>query len=201
MSKWSEFYRSRNCTGYVRYVAKRYAPFIEEIKRIQWVLLERKDWGSKDMELLELGAGLGTITRLLYEDNDEISYRLLDNDPDMLEILQMNFKGWRNVSIVPVDILSESQKPVFSRAPDRHIIHSHGLLEHFSRDQIKTIIDCTGSFKCPMVHYVPTNGYDKPSFGDEMLISPEEWQELVRPDHMKTFNDGKDLMLIWYGDL
>lgn len=47
------------------------------------------------------------------------------------------------------------------------------------------------------IHYVPSSKYEKPSFGDERLMTPAEWVAIAAPTSIVEFNDGYDLALIW----
>lgn len=76
-------------------------------------------------------------------------------------------------------------------------IHSHGVLEHFDQEDVKTIIKNQLAAAEVLVHYVPGNKHKTPSFGDERLLSLDEWKKMVRPTHAFAFNDDHDYVLIW----
>jgi hypothetical protein len=46
------------------------------------------------------------------------------------------------------------------------------------------------------VHYVP-GLYDKPTFGDERLMSVDAWWKICKPSQIITFNDGLDYALVF----
>jgi hypothetical protein len=94
----------------------------------------------------------------------------------------------------PVEV-GDARYPT-GRLPD--VIHSHGLLEHFSDEDIRKIIkaSCNDGARV-IVHYVPSDRYEQPSFGDERLMSAGQWHEIVAPHNIIEFNDGYDLALVW----
>lgn len=75
--------------------------------------------------------------------------------------------------------------------------HSHGVLEHFNDVEIRDIIKLQREQYETLIHYVPSYLYRTPSFGDERLMTPENWQEICQPDEIIEFNGGYDLILKW----
>jgi sialic acid synthase SpsE len=133
--------------------------------------------------ICEEGCGVGTISSLLDIENKE----LFDIDDDMIKLTKINTQG----KIYKADIL----KKVHSKKLD--IIFSHGVLEHFDDNDIRTIISRQREQAKNVLHYVPTNKYKYKSFGTERLMSIERWGTLVRPNKIIQFNQDKDAILIW----
>jgi hypothetical protein len=78
------------------------------------------------------------------------------------------------------------------------VIHSHGMLEHFSDGDIQRVLfahEADGVRAA--VHYVPGDKYEKPSYGDERLLPLSYWQDVHRPTKAFSFNDGFDYCLMW----
>jgi SAM-dependent methyltransferase len=182
MSAWKTFYEGREGHGYQQYVEKRYAPFLKAIgDRIR----------PSDL-VLELGAGTGTITKALNDEHGwrEIKLAATDVCPEMLKITRDRLSDAADVAVFQMDALC----PFPSKGD---VVHSMGMLEHFSDDMIRKIIR-RHSHARVQVHYVP-GLYDAPTFGDERLMSVEAWWKICRPSQIITFNDGLDYVLIFEG--
>ena len=131
---------------------------------------------------------MGTITKALMGlRGNAAEFMMMDSCPRMLAIAGTNVEEARLVQgdarsvVVPSDV-----------------VFGHGLLEHFSDDEIVDIIGAHyfGGARVA-IHYVPGNKYDKPSYGDERLLSVDEWRKIAAPDAVLTFNDGYDYALVW----
>ena len=171
---WNNFYKDKLNDKYLNYIKTKYSPYIEIVK-------------SSGNSYLEIGGGIGSITKLIYDNLK--SFIVTDKDPFMLKLSQINLKSL-DVKIKKLD----ATKPFNIKAD---VIHSHGMLEHLSFKQIKqNIVFSTKNCKT-LIHYVPSNKYTYKSFGDELLLSPNEWKQLVNPTEIIEFNKGYDLILIW----
>lgn len=183
MCAWLDFYKGRLLdAGYLEYAAKRYAPYLDAIR-------SRILSGDR---VVEIGCGLATMTRLLVDSkppNAMVGFRCYDISQDMVGYARMNLpEGF------PVEV-GDARKPT-GRLPD--IVHSHGMLEHFSDDDIRSVIQASkddGARVC--VHYVPGAKYETPSFGDERLMTVAQWREISHPTDVVTFNNDFDYALIW----
>ena len=178
MSKWSEYYKKRIGSSYADYAAKRYSPMIKE-------LITAGD------TFREEGCGIGTITKILIWQRPEVDIKICDLDQDILELAALNLTGYLKANeISRLDAIV---------APDDVVdcVFSHGVLEHFEDNDIGTILarqlKCSGK----VVHYVPTDGYTDPSFGDERLLPADYWISKWEPTKYELFNDDKDLLLVW----
>jgi hypothetical protein len=164
---WKTFYQNRINSTYQDYFNERYKVFIDNIKQIK----------SEADELFELGCGIGSVSKSVGG-----KFSGIDKDPFMVQLSNEN-TGTNN--FVVGDIfqydLNESVLKV-----------SHGVLEHFSDEQIVSITNrCKHS-----IHYVPLDKYVTPSFGDERLLPYEHWMNLVNPVYYELFNDNHDLLFI-----
>ena len=174
MSKWSEYYMSRVGSGYSEYAKKRYAPMLD-------ILV------SSGSSFREEGCGIGTISKILLE-RSNVSLEAFDFDPDILELAKRNIAT--NIPLYHGDIRVGVDRPVDA-------IFSHGVIEHFSDEDIFHILKQQGRRSKRVVHYVPTDGYESPSFGDERLLPYRCWLEKFKPSDFILFNKNKDLLLIW----
>jgi len=179
--KWEEFYKGRLLDpGYQQYVRERYKPFLGAI-------IERAKLGDR---IVEVGCGLGTITRVLADSMIRANqgFRAYDLNPYMVRYARQTLSDG-----YPVEV-GNAFFPTNCK-PD--IVHSHGMLEHFTDDQIGKVIQAHIKDEARhAVHYVPGDKYEVPSFGDERLMPLEFWKEFG-PTEAFAFNDGYDYCLIW----
>lgn len=183
---WSKFYASRVCNeGYISYARSRYAEHLHTIDRT----IRPGD------HVLEVGFGLGTITKILARDEQmPVLFRGYELDPEMIDLAHTNNPEMRN-RIHEHSMLH----------PYRHycnVVHGHGVLEHLSDADIRKSVEVArrSGARC-LIHYVPSAKYVVPSFGDERLLTANQWRDIANPTNIKSYNDGFDYTLIWRFDL
>jgi SAM-dependent methyltransferase len=186
MSRWSDFYRNRLSDGYRDHFQRKYLPFVEFIEG-----LEEKD----PIRILEEACGMGTLTRVLLDrGNVQAEFSASDLCPEMLAMAS------RNLLLPQAETVMLFWSDMLDARKKADVIISHGSLEHFEDSCIRRIISSQRSRSRHVVHYVPSYKYNKPSFGDERLMSPKEWMEIALPDEIVEFNAGFDLILYWEGN-
>lgn len=174
MSVWSDFYLDRVGAGYSNYARERYKPFLDELRDL------------KATKYREEGCGIGTISRILLTEGYR-DIELFDLCPEQVELARQNTFG-----ALPV-----SQGDILAYHSPTDVIFSHGVIEHFDDDKIRLILNRQCETSKKVVHYVPTNGYSEPSFGDERLLPVEFWLDTFKPSGHRMFNGGCDLVLVW----
>lgn len=184
MSEWAEFYAGRMGSRYKQHVRQKYAPFLQCITLAGESVARR---GHRPV-FREEGCGIGTVTAVLRSDVPyRADYRMFDNDSEQVQRAIQNTGLFCDES----DILLPQPERV-------DVVHSHGVLEHFSDSSIRRILErqlCETQHA--VVHYVPSSKYSTPSFGDERLMTLWEWRRIAKPTHSFDFNDGHDLCLLW----
>lgn len=174
MSKWSEFYQKRiNNQSYENYFEKKYSPYLSILNQF------------KKSTYIEYGCGIGTVSKIAKLPENSI---LTDIDPEILNLAKINNPDSNFIFEI---------KNAKSENIQKHIGHTHGLLEHFSDKEINQIlqninINCNYS-----IHYVPSYKYEKPSFGDERLLNKDEWYKICKPFEIIEFNQGYDYILFF----
>lgn len=179
---WGQFYADRFNPRYRSHIHRKYATYFEEIARLARGLV------------VEVGAGAGFASRAMLSYLEPSSSAiLLENDPDQLRHLRYNTCDlWARV--YACDVRNPQDWPVSVAS----VVCGHGFLEHFDDDTIRELIWHQRAVATQaVVHYVPTNRYITPSFGDERLLSARDWAQRHRPHHVVPFNDGYDLLLVW----
>lgn len=181
MSKWSVYYQDRACNKkYLNYFKKRYAAFLDLITSIA---------GVTESPIIELGAGIGTVVKVLSKDArlKDWSFLTIEKDLDMHKLLEINLNKIWNSCNINNDLFNFNSHMYNQKA----LITSHGVLEHFSNKQLSKFDKIYGKFK--QVHYVPGNKYKYQSFGDERLLPIRFWEDLGFD--VNTFNDSYDYIL------
>jgi len=179
-------YEARMNEKYRTHVERKYYPFIE-------LILKELPLGY--CLIGEFGCGAANISRVLAKAKPEIEHYLIDWDHRMLLLADENMRSTNSSFSLYIEDLLDP--PNENLTPNIHLIHSHGVLEHFSDAEIRTIIGNQLRLANTLVHYVPGAKYQKPSFGDERLLTTNQWQQICSPDEIVEFNDGYDLVLIW----
>ncbi len=180
MKTWVDFYKQRLNDNYFNHVKSKYKPFIDEVESS----IKNGD------HVVELGCGMANITRALIEFDLIADYSIMDFEIGMLELSDLNLKNSDYfVTICKGNILLNCL--------NGDVAHSHGVLEHFSDYEIRRIISLQKANYSKLIHYVPSNKYETPSFGDERLLSVDKWRDICKPDEIIKFNNGHDLILKW----
>jgi hypothetical protein len=162
---WNDFYNKRINSTYQVYFEEKYKPFLLAIAKCHPTIIK------------EGGCGIGSISK--YFSRYGVICEGFDNDPNMVKLASLNcLKG----SFTQGDLFHPS-----NTGPE--FLVTHGVLEHFSDEQIKWILE-----KYPnSIHYVPLDKYKTPSFGDERLLSKEYWVDNFNIKDYAVFNNGHDL--------
>lgn len=173
---WKEFYKSRiTSIAYEHYFMDKYAIFLDTLD------------SQVGKSFLEVGCGTGLVTKLVY--HPKRRFTLMDNDKEMLGLAKDRLQP------LPISYICKDIRTPLHQKYD--VIYSHGVLEHLSLTECKKIIRNQLSVSNMIAHYVPTDGYKYPSFGDENLIPKEQWDKALHPTESIAFNEFKDLLLIW----
>lgn len=190
MKTWYDIYVERMNDVYRKHVAEKYGKMVDTI-----IGFLPKQGGT----MAEYGCGAANISRLVVEKKQTVFTHLVDIDNRMLGLADHNMReaGMRSKEdfVATLANILEPVVPYFHKGYD--IIHSHGVLEHFSDEQIRDIVRNQLKNAPVVVHYVPSEKYEMPSFGDERLMSVAQWQQICEPTDIIQFNDGFDLLMIW----
>lgn len=164
MNQWYDFYVKRVNSSYQDYFNKRYEPMISFIESF------------KPSSILEIGCGIGSISKALSKPGINLSG--FDLCPKMVELANQN---------IGKDVFFQGNALDLKSSK---LSISHGVLEHFSDEHIIKICNNFPN----SIHYVPLDKYEKPSFGDERLLSSDYWLNLVIPQIAIIFNNDHDLI-------
>ena len=165
MNKWSKFYEKRINSSYQQYFEKRYKPFLNMIR------------GESSREVFEAGCGIGSVSKYLDTYTNKFCSGI-DLCSEMVSLANKNLNA--------TDMFEQGDIFTYSTT---ELTVTHGVLEYFSDEQIIQILSQYPN----SIHYVPTDKYTTPSFGDERLLSVDHWIKLVNPKELILFNNHHDL--------
>jgi SAM-dependent methyltransferase len=124
--------------------------------------------------VLEIGAGSGAQSALLSRLGPRVV--TVDNDARILAIARHNLRRYgRDVR----PILGDAFALPF-RASTFGVAMSQGLLEHFTDNEIAKLLNEQLRVARSVVFSVPSHNYPRQDVGDERLMPPLRWEEIVR---------------------
>lgn len=186
MSKWSEFYAPKMNPESRALFKKKYWPYLSELMLVMT--------GHKANTIIEAGCGTALVTKFLIESTGHGHHVCLDIDKDVLALAEQNHPETKSRDWTLRHDFWDITNPLGLKAD---LLHSHGVLEHFDDDKIQTIVGNMRETAKVVYAFVPSDKYDYKSYGDERLMSSEEWKAICSPSEIQEFNDGKDLILKW----
>ncbi len=161
---WGKYFRERSLT-LERFVGDTWChkPFLNEIVSV----------GNKDKEMLEIGCGNGTHSIFL----SLLGYKVIsiDNDEEVLNIARQNNSSFDGR--VPYKEANAYNLP-FGNSHFA-VCFSQGFFEHFDDPDIKILLKEQLRVSNVVVFSVPTFYYPDQEFGDERLISREDWLKIL----------------------
>lgn len=186
MKAWYDIYKERMNKKYRQHIQFRYKPFIREIVKAVEKLDTTAPW------IYELGCGAANISASVHllSERVYIGHVLVDICPRMLSLAMENMRQVQAAAMYAQKSILDL--PVYWPKPD--LVHSHGVLEHFTDEEIISIVERHKGV--PQYHYVPGAKYKTPSRGDERLMTEEQWRNIYPFKKIKTFNNGYDFILV-----
>jgi len=170
MKKWSKIYLKKvkelgGAEKYLRYKVREKDLFIKKLLY----------YAGPHGKVLEAGCGTGVISTHLCNCGLEVT--AIDKDRGMLKVARIISKKY-------------PQKPNFKRVDlfdlcfpvDYYdLVFSHGVLEHFSDEQIVTLIKKQLQISKTLIFSVPSNYLSSKDryFGNERFLGIEKWKRLV----------------------
>jgi glycosyltransferase involved in cell wall biosynthesis/ubiquinone/menaquinone biosynthesis C-methylase UbiE len=121
-------------------------------------------------KVIESGCGPATMSIFLSWPEHNIQEVIaVDNDANVLKQVEKNIKdfGGKNIKAVNAD--------AFTYSETADVVFSQGVLEHFDNDELKRIIDNQLKQAPIVIHSVPNNDYKKIDFGNERLLTDEQY--------------------------
>lgn len=168
---WYEHYKARVNSKYQEYFEYKYGPFLLYIRS------QMREFNS----IIDAGGGIGSVSKhLRHHYQGDLVY--LDKSDKMRELARENV-SWGIRDFYIFDITDHK-----IAGPKNTLCVTHGVLEHFEDDVIKSILERFPN----SIHYVPLEKYGTPSFGDERLLPSDYWREKFNISYGFEFNDGYD---------
>jgi hypothetical protein len=123
--------------------------------------------------VLEVGVGSGAQSAVLSRSLDRVVS--IDNDQRILSAARPNLERFgRGVTLVAADAFA-----LPFRAGTFGVAMSQGLMEHFSDDGVAGLIREQLRVCRSVAFSVPSDRYPRQDVGDERLMPPDRWREIV----------------------
>lgn len=191
--KWYDYYNDLiRKKGNVDAFKKKYSVFFD---------LAAQYFKTTDI-IKEEGCGTGFASACISDRVRPVSTIFSDINPLMILLAQRS-RRWvyssLNDPLYAIEDMTKSNldiKNIFKLDNDVNIV-THGVLEHFSDEQLAAVLDRYRNDKKIIysAHYVPLDGYTEKSFGDERLLPAKFWVDKFKPIHWIVQND-QDLFFI-----
>ncbi len=161
---WGKYFRERSLT---------LERFMDDTWDHKLFLNEIVSVGHKDKEMLEVGCGNGTHSIFL----SRLGYKVIsiDNDEEVLNIARQN-----NASFNGRVTFKKADAYNLPFGDNRFAVcFSQGFFEHFDDHNIKKLLKEQLRVSNVVVFSVPSFYYPDQEFGDERLISREDWLKIL----------------------
>ena len=125
-------------------------------------------------KVVEVGAGSGVMAAYFSERVDEVVS--VDNDKEVLEYAEKNCRRLGG----DVDFREEDAFNMSFSDNSFDVAFSQGFFEHFSDDDIRTLLKEQLRVAKEVVFSVPTAYYRNRDFGNERLLSAGKWRDILK---------------------
>lgn len=126
--------------------------------------------------ILEIGCGPATHSLFIKRLMPSVQLSLLDLDKELLESVYATHQ--KDIDqIYHLDILNTKD---IASLPTFDLVISQGLLEHFNDDDFLKIVDNFKPITKRMLFDIPSSDYPTQDFGNEILRSKKEVQDLLK---------------------
>lgn len=163
-NKWSKFYQRKfSLRDYLSDLSL-HSPLLEEILK------------ENPKKILEVGIGTGSMSIFL----SYLGYNVIgiDNDEEILErARELNEKMNGRAKFVYCDAFKLSEK--FMK-DEFDVVFSQGFFEHFNNKEIATLLKEQLKVGRVSIFSVPSNFYPRKDFGNERLLSSDDWKKILK---------------------
>jgi trans-aconitate methyltransferase len=158
---WGEFYAEE--TGLEAFFADLHyhAPFLDAVL------------SSRPATAVEAGCGPAIMASFLSMAG--VRTTAIDNDPAVLDIARRRSERWP----VAPEFLEHDIFRLHELGRAWDVVFSQGVLEHFDDDAIRTISRESLAVAPRFVFSVPSKHYGHRDFGDERLMTPQQWAAIL----------------------
>lgn len=156
---------------------------------------------AKPKRILEVGVGSGSMTAFLSHYADEVLGA--DYDANVLKIAEganARFRGRARFVQADAFRLEDDLRQAGTTLPFDVVI-SQGLFEHFTDEEIRRMTREKLKVARRMIASVPSFWYPRQDVGNERLMKPEQWEEILRPAaanvRVTPYGHGRDRKNAW----
>lgn len=189
--KWTEFHE--NALPYEQAIVQE--PFKTLIDSI---ISFAKSFSLKNF--LETGFGTGYVMFRISAEDENYNVDGIESSKNLIR--RAEDLSSEDIPIFPHqgDIFDATKYYSGESKPD--IIYHQGLLEHFSDEKIRELLELQTKNSYAVIFSVPSKFYGKQDFGDERLLILKEWKEILEPFEvyqLKYYDNNKHILGILKG--
>ena len=133
---------------------------------------------SRPQNILEIGCGPADHSRFISKLFPLLSVYYMDNDAGIVKQLQKQIRPRSRVILADVTNEKDIKKCKFKKDMF-DIVYSQGLMEHFKKTEFRNIILNFLPYAKKTLFSVPTDHYPNRDFGNEILRTKQELQDLL----------------------
>lgn len=160
---WAEYYETASGWDYMVEILYHHRVFVGRLLR---------EIGPRGTAL-ECGCGSAMMSVFLSMTGAQVS--ALDRDTGVLERARANAEAWnQSLDLIEGDLF---ELDALGRKWD--VTFSQGVLEHFSDEQIRELVEQSLSVSDVFVFSVPSRWYKVQDFGDERLMDAADWARIL----------------------
>jgi SAM-dependent methyltransferase len=163
MGEWAQYYQAG--VSIDDYLANLYthAPLLEAV-------LSREP-----TRVLEVGVGTGGMGTFISQLGPEVVG--IDNDLDILEGARLTCERFHgSMRLVEADAFRLAEDLL---EPEFDVAYSQGFFEHFDDGAVGRLVEQQLSVARRVVFSVPSDAYPRQDFGNERLLSPTQWSDVL----------------------
>ncbi len=166
-ASWTRFYSTDVTKEFMDANIEHHKFFVDHIIKLSQRLRRKR--------LAEIG--IGTATMSIYFSQKSFDVTGIDNEPMIVKkAMDANKQFNGNARFICVDALD---MPRFFRPKLFDVAFSQGTMEHFDDEGIKKMLKAQLFVAEYVVFSVPSCNWHKKDFGDERLMTKEEWRRIL----------------------
>lgn len=160
--------------------------------------------------LLETGFGTGYVMICLAKLLPGVDIAGIDASPGCRERMkqlaekQGLFKSRSHVQNMWKEYPDIFEPRLYETLDKTFLVYHQGLLEHFSNDKIKELLELQTAHSFAVIFSVPAKDYGRQDFGDERLLTLKEWEKILEPFEVlqiRYYDDNRHILGILKGGL
>jgi 2-polyprenyl-3-methyl-5-hydroxy-6-metoxy-1,4-benzoquinol methylase len=157
--------------------------------RLRYLIWIIERYAPKNSEILEVGCGSGYTSILLADAGYNVT--AIDIDDQLIERLEGKGKYW--IDQHKLHVLKTDMRSLPWKERKFHLAYHQGVLEHCSDEMIINSLKEQARVANFVIFDVPNIRYGSHPFGDERLLTPTHWHNLIKQANLNLLTElGRD---------